>query len=416
MLERLYRLSEDAVRSTDTDFIRPLYHTIDWDSSLNALLGARGVGKTTLLLQRLQALDLPPSEALYVDLGDLHFQRNRLLEFAQEFRAQGGRYLFIDEVHRYGFGGDWAQEIKQIYDLYRKDLKVTFTGSSAIRILQQKADLSRRATQHRVAGLSFREYLILAKGIQDLPVLSVEELLKNSVETARQIPEQFHFRPLEHFRDYLDLGYYPFSLEGTTGYISKLNESVQLVLESDIPSAIDSGEADYAKLGRLLYAIASSVPFKPNISKLAERLQMSRETVLKYLKMLEEADLVISLRAVTKGVAALSKPDKIYLNNTNLMRALAPVDVAVGTLRETFFINQLRHLTFEKHILPTEIKLPKAGDFTLLRRDGTYTFEIGGPSKTRKQIGTDVNSFAVVDTDVTDDPHRIPLWLFGFLY
>ncbi len=416
MITRLQRISQDALASVPTTFVRPLYDGIDWDYPLSALLGTRGVGKTTLLLQRLKSLELGPEQAMYVDLGDVYFQETRLLDFAQEFRALGGRYLLIDEVHRYGYGADWAQELKQVYDLYRQDLTVSFTGSSAIQILQQKADLSRRVLQHRVPGLSFREYLSLKLGLAGLPVYDVLDVLEHSPEIVRELTERWGIKPLVHFAAYTQSGYYPYSLEGTSGYLSRLNGSVQLVLESDIPAVIPSGEADYAKLGRLLYAVASSVPFKPNITKLAERLSMSRETVVRYLNLLEDANLLINLRSTAKGVSALAKPDKIYLNNPNLLYALAPNEANLGTIRETFFINQLNYLTYDTHVVRTELRLPPAGDFLLLYRDRSYLFEVGGAGKTRQQIGQQDNAFAVVDTDVTDDKFRIPLWLFGFLY
>ena len=416
MLERLYKLSTDALRVVPDTYLRPLYHSIDWEYPLTALLGSRGVGKTTLLLQRLQKLSLKPQEALYVDLGDIYFQQQRLIDFVQLFMEKGGKYLFIDEVHRYGFGGDWAQELKQVYDLYRQQITIAFTGSSAIKILQQKADLSRRVQQHAIPGLSFREYLVLKQQLSDLAPLSLTDILTDSTTITRDLLDRYQLQPLPILNAYLTHGYYPFGLESATGYLSRLNETVQLVLESDIPSVLQSGEADYTKLGRLLYSVALSAPFKPNISKLSERLGMSRETVLRYLKLLEEANLLITLRATAKGMAALAKPDKVYLNNTNLLQALAPHEAMVGTVRETFVANQLTYLTHEKHIVPTELRLPKTGDFALVHRDATYLFEVGGPTKTRRQIGTDEHAYAIVDATVTDDPRRIPMWLFGLLY
>jgi predicted AAA+ superfamily ATPase len=371
------------------------------------------VGKTTLLLQRLKRLRLPASEALYIDLGDIYFSEHRLLDTIITFIEGGGRYLFIDEVHRYSYD-TWAQEIKQAYDLYRQRLKITFTGSSAIQILRQKADLSRRALQYRIPGLSFREYLLLQED-QSLPILSLTDLLQQHRQISRDLLER-DFQPLVHLREYWRKGYYPFFLEEPEGYSSRLNTIVQLVLESDIPNIIESGNADYRSLGRLLYAVASSAPFKPNVSKLASRLSIGRNTVLTYLDLLERADLINSLRHAAKGVASLAKPDKIYLNNPNLMYTLAPKEVNIGTIRETFFLNQLNYLTYAPGLLAPEIGLPERGDFLLLDKESRYLFEVGGADKTVAQIGKEEGHFAVIDAENSGAADRIPLWLFGLFY
>lgn len=412
--ERLVAASESAKELVSLEYIRPLYHTITWENTLNALLGTRGVGKTTLLLQRLLLLRLPPREALYVDLGDVYFQQNRLFEFGQHFIDQGGKYLFVDEVHRYQTDG-WAQELKQLYDLYRHKLKITFTGSSAIKILKQKADLSRRALQFRIPGLSLREYIQLEEGIE-LPVVNYKDLLNNHLEVTRDINNNPDFRPLASLQKYNKQGYYPIFLDRNGGYFKRVNTIVQLVLESDIPAVMDSGIADYRQLSSLLYSIASSVPFKPNITKLASRLEMSKTTLLKYITLLERADLIKSLRAEAKGVASLAKPDKIFLNNPNLLYALSPNQYVEGTIRETFFLNQISFLEYEAHILPPEIRLPKQGDFVLIDKFDRYVFEVGGPKKTSKQIGQAPGHYVVTDTELTGSAHRIPLWLFGLLY
>ncbi|MFT5017308.1 MAG: putative AAA+ superfamily ATPase [Bdellovibrionota bacterium] len=377
-------------------------------------MGTRGVGKTTILLQRLKELQMPPSEALYVDMGDIYFQENRLLDFGMDFVARGGKFLFLDEVHRYGYG-TWAQEIKQLYDVYRSKLKITFTGSSAIQILKQKADLSRRALQYRIPGLSFREYLFLTQG-RELPVLSYQDILFRHQELLPELLSDPEFTPLAALKTYLREGYYPIFLSEGQGYSRKLNEVIQLVLDSDIPSVTTSGNANYQKLSRLLFAIASSVPFLPNITKMASRLGIGRDTLLNYLKLLEKADLITNLQNEAKDIGALTKPDKIYLNNTNLLYNLAPNQVELGTIRETFFLNQLNYLRYEAHILPPEIRLPKQGDFVLLDKDDRYVFEIGDPKKSSKQIGTEPDHFVVTDTEITGSAHRIPLWLFGLLY
>ena len=395
------------------EYIRPLSNRIDWEGNLTALLGARGVGKTTLLLQRLKQLDLPPRVALYVDLGDIYFQEHRLLDFITRFVEQGGRYLFIDEIHRYGYE-TWAQELKQAYDLYHGELKIVFTGLSAIRILQQKADLSRRALQYRLGGLSFREYLLLRHELQ-IPRYSFEDILtKHGEITAAELSRK-GFHPLPLLQKYWQDGYYPFFLSDAVGYPDRVNVMIQLVLESDIPAIVESGRVDYQKISRLLYAIASSVPFKPNIQKLGSRLGMARETLLQYLLLLERSDIIATLRAESKGTASLAKPDKIYLNNNNLLYALAPRDLAVGTLRETFLLNQLNSLTHGSFFLRPEVKLPKQGDFVYLDREVRYLFEVGGPEKNFRQIGRGEHHFVVSDREASVNAGVVPLWLFGLM-
>ncbi|MEO0790068.1 MAG: AAA family ATPase, partial [Bacteroidota bacterium] len=320
-MESLVANSEALKRRTSLNFIRPIYNRVDWDGNLTAVLGARGVGKTTLLLQRLLQLDLPSDEALYVDMGDIYFQEHRLSEFIAGFVSKGGKYLLIDEVHRYGYQ-TWAQELKQAYDLYHGRLSIVFTGSSAVQILHQKADLSRRAFQVRVPGLSFREYLQLTHQFE-ISSVTFQDILESHNSLANDLLAIPDFRPLQLLPRYWQEGYYPFFLSDFEGYLSRVNTMVQLVLETDLPMVIESGRVDYQKIGRLLYAVASSTPFKPNISKLSGRLGMARETILEYLNLLERADLVFNLRAESKGVAALAKQDKIFLNNGNLLHALA---------------------------------------------------------------------------------------------
>ena len=412
-MEQLLLRSRAALANLETTYTRPLFHTIDWNDPLIVLLGPRGVGKTTLLLQRLASLKLPPREALYVDLGDLYFQANRLVEFAETFLDGGGRYLFIDEVHRYGFAS-WASELKQLYDLYRKRLHIIVTGSSVVRILTKQADLSRRVRSYRLAGLSFREYLLLTQGIR-LPTYSLSQIIGEHRDIVPAIIDQLPAIP-PLLQAYWQHGYYPYFLQGTTGYADRLAASVQTVSEHDIPYATDTAAVDARRLGRLMYAVASSAPFVPDIGKLSERSGISRVSLLRYLQLLETARLLISLRKASRGVAALGKPDKLFLDNPNLLHALAPQQVNLGTLRETFFLNQLTYLTQQPGLMPPELRLPKAGDFLLLTPEDRFLFEVGGPGKRFTQIGKQANHFVVADTTATEDAQRIPLWLFGFLY
>lgn len=412
-MDQLYRRSESILRRVSLDSVRPLYDDIDWEVNMVALLGARGVGKTTLLLQRLRQLDLPSREGLYVDLGDIYFQENRILDFITTFVEQGGRYLFLDEVHRYGYG-TWAQELKQAYDIYHGEIKIAFTGSSAIQILQQKADLSRRARLFHIGGLSFREYLLLAHDIR-LPRLAWEEILNDHRKLSNTLLSEPNFHPLPYLQEYWLDGYYPFFLSDPGGYQDRLSVVLQLVLESDIPAILDQGRVDYQKISRLLFAIASSLPFKPNIEKLGSRLGMARETILKYLELLERADIITTLRREEKGVASLGKPDKIYLNNNNLLHTLAPNQIQIGTLRETFFLAQLHTLTRRPAIPRPEVRLPKRGDFAFLNQAQRYLFKVGGPNKGIGQIGLKENHYVVADVESSVTAHVIPLWLFGLL-
>lgn len=412
-MEKLYLRSLAALKTVSTEYLRPLHEQIDWGNALIGVLGARGVGKTTLLLQRLKKLDLPPQQALYVDMGDLYFKEHRLLDFAESYLEQGGQYLFLDEVHRYGFG-NWSQELKTIYDLYRHRLKVIFTGSSLINILEQQADLSRRVRFYRMQGLSFREYLWLKAGLE-LPLLELSELLNGHQAIAGELEAGETFLPLPHLQEYWRGGYYPFFLEDSAGYSQRLNLVVQLVIDQDIPHATGGTATKLDQLGRLLYAIASSPPFTPNMTKLSARLGLSRNTLLHYLQLLERAELISSLRAASKGVSALQKPDKLFLDNTNLLYALAPEQVNIGTLRETFFLNQLRPLTGQGP-LPAKVQLPKQGDFLFVTASESYLFEIGGPQKSAAQIGSAESAFVVADTTQSAHPKRVPLWMFGLLY
>ena len=413
-MDSIFKRSASAIAAVRHNYERELLRQIDWNDPLILILGPRGVGKTTLLLQRMKALDLPSSKALYVDVGDLYFRANRLIDFAEAFLERGGTHLFIDEIHRYGFS-TWAPEVKQLYDLYRDRLNLVITGSSVIKILREQADLSRRALKYRMAGLSFREYLLLKHDIK-LPKTTVAELATKGGELANDLLGSATWAPVEYLHEYWKTGYYPYFLESKSGYVNRLLDSVQTVLEHDIPYGTEAATSDPAKLGRLLYAIASSVPFVPNIVKLAERTGISRPTLLNYLSQLERAHLIATLRKESKGISALGKPDKIYLDNTNLVYALASNQAEIGSMRETFFLNQMSQTIYGQSIAPPEIRLPKRGDFAYIDRDRRYLFEIGGAKKSRKQIQGEENAFTVVDTERSGGEGRIPLWQFGLLY
>ena len=389
-MEKLFEQSHKLVGGVNLDFRRYLYAKIDWNSRLIGLLGARGVGKTTLVLQYIKE-NLNPNEALYVTAEDFHFTENRLLDLADMLVKMGGKRLFIDEIHKYK---DWSKELKLIYD-YHPDLKVVFTGSSVLDINKGVADLSRRAVMYHMYGLSFREYLHVFHGIS-APVFSLEEIIAQKIT----LPELKH--PLPLFKDYLENGYYPFAKE--SGYDFRLTQILNQTLETDIPQYADMNVATGRKLRQLLMIVAQSAPFKPNFSKIAQMLEASRNNIADYFLYIEEAGLIMQLRNHTGGIRGLGKIEKIYLENTNLIYNLARENANIGNIRETFFFNQTR-------IFADVISSPVA-DFMI----GDMTFEIGGKSKTQKQIQNTPNSF-VVEYDIESGFMSIvPLWQFGMGY
>jgi len=379
------------------DFQRSLMEDIAWEARLIGIKGARGAGKTTLLLQRIKGQFPDLSQVLYVSMDDLWFAEHRLVELAGHFVKQGGRYLFLDEVHKYP---DWSREIKNIYDDY-PELHIVFTGSSLLEILNARADLSRRAITYEMQGLSFREYLHFAHGTR-FPVCSLDDLLARHEEIAADIVHTI--RPLAYFGTYLQSGYYPFFKEVPDLYPQQLSEVVNLILEIELPQLRKVDVAWIHKLRQLLLIIAESAPFKPNISALSSKIGINRETLLAYLHHLAESGLTRHLYKEGKGVSRLQKPDKIYLENTNLAFVLRPSQPDTGTVRETYFANQLAY----RH----ELSYPKAGDFLV---DQQYFFEVGGVNKSGKQLA-DTPGYLAIDQIELGYQNRIPLWLFGFLY
>ncbi len=398
-MERLFQFSASRINSVDTTFKRYLWNKINWDNRLIAITGARGVGKTTLLLQYIrEILNDKPDEVIYVNMDDLYFSKNTLVDFADGFVKKGGKYLFVDEVHKYK---NWSQEIKNSYD-YFPELKIVVTGSSALDIYKGKADLSRRAIHYQLQGLSFREFILLKYDI-NFPVLDLNELLSDAPKIISSILTKI--KPLKFFTEYLQLGYYPFFMEGEADFQSRLKQSVNNILDSDLPSVenIDFNAVHY--LRKLIAILAEIVPYKPNIVKLSQQVGVSRETLLRYLYLLEKADLLILLQTSTKGISKMNKPEKIYLNNPNLVHSLSDIQSNQGTLRETFFLNQVQ--------VVHSITSAEKGDFKV---DDKYTFEIGGKNKNRKQVIGIENSYVAADHIEYSLQNKIPLWLFGFLY
>ena len=389
-MEALFEYSNRLIADVDSRFTRYLYDQINWDSRLIGLVGPRGVGKTTLVLQHIKN-NLDHAHTLYVTAEDFYFAKNRLLDAASDFVKLGGTHLIIDEIHKYP---DWSTELKLIYD-YHQDLQVVFTGSSVLDIKKGNSDLSRRAVLYSMQGLSFREYLQLFHQIA-IPTFTLDEILSHKVAT----PQLAH--PLPLFFNYLKRGYYPFALE--QDFDLKLMQVINQTLESDIPAYATMNVSTGRKLKQLMAIVAESVPFKPNMSKISEMLSISRNNIADYLLYMEEAGMVSQLRFETKGIRGLGKVDKVYLDNTNLVYGLAHENPNKGNIRETFFMNQLR--------VAYPIVSSVIADFTI---DG-FDFEIGGKNKSGKQIKTAAKGFVVKDDIETGFLNTIPLWHFGLLY
>ena len=328
-MENLQIKSNLLVANQTMDIIRNQTTQIDWNDKLIGILGARGTGKTTLMLQYLKAKYGLNKVAMYITMDDIYFTSNKLSDFAIQFRNQGGKILFIDEVHKYP---DWAREIKNLYDFYN-DLKIVFTGSSILDIARQNVDLSRRAVQYELTGLSFREYLNFA-GIINLETISLNNILEDHIEITHELIR--NFKPLQYFEDYLRLGYYPFFVENTNTYHMRVEKVVRLIIEEDLQFISGFNPHHVRKVYQLLYILATNVPFKPNISKLAEKTGISRNIIVEYLHYLEGAKLINALSAAGNSTSILQKPEKIFLENTNLLYALAPENIDKGALRETF--------------------------------------------------------------------------------
>jgi uncharacterized protein len=389
-MEQLFQYSNQLISQVNTGFKRYMHNEINWQNRLIGLIGPRGVGKTTLVLQYInQNLDI--AQSLYVTTEDFYFATHTLTELANSFVKNGGKNLFIDEIHKYPH---WSRELKLLYD-YHKDLKIVFTGSSVLDIKKGSSDLSRRAVVYTMQGLSFREYLELFHQIQ-VPKFSLHDIISQQLKLS-QIAH-----PLPLFKKYLQTGYYPFAIEDD--FEIKLQQVVNQTLEYDIPSFAGMHVATGRKLIKLMGIIAQSVPFKPNMTKIAELLQISRNNVADYLLYMEDAGMIIQLRHHTEGIRLLGKVDKVYVDNTNLIHVLAKENTNISNIRETFFINQVR------------VKYPVTSsgiaDFSVEDMD----FEIGGKQKGQKQILQATKGFVVKDDIETSYQNTIPLWHFGLMY
>ena len=395
-------LFEDFYRRlsrTETKFVRDLHDQISWDQRLIGITGARGVGKTTMLLQHIKMIfGVAPDSVLYVSLDNLWFSGNSLLDLAADFDRQGGKVLFLDEVHKYR---NWSQEIKNIYDGF-PEMQIVFTGSSLLESHKGKADLSRRTLMYELRGLSFREFLELDRGEQ-FPVLALSSIFDKHAKLAVGVVERV--KPIPAFQEYLRHGYYPFYKEDVHGFHSRLATIANLILESDLPAVENIEVHTIPKIKKLLWLISKSVPFTPNISDLSLQVGVSRNSLLNYLAWLERAGLVRLLPPKGGGFNVLAKPEKIYLDNTNFIHAFERQLPNVGNERETFFFNQVSS--------SVHVTAATRGDFLL---DNAITVEVGGRSKSSSQITRTPKSYLALDNIEYGSGNRIPLWLFGFLY
>lgn len=380
---------DSLLKQTPEAFTRYLYNEIDWNARMIGIVGPRGVGKSTMLLQHIRRTG--SEETLYVMADNIYFNHHSLVDLADEWAKEGGRRLFIDEVHKYS---GWSRELKQIYDVH-PDIQIVFTGSSVLDILQGEADLSRRALIYHLQGLSFREFLELFHGIK-AQVFSFDEIIDQQVS----LPDVLH--PLPLFREYLNQGYYPFSLEGN--FALRMQQVLTLSIEVDIPQYADMKVSTARKLKQMMGVLATLAPYKPNFEKLASEIGVSKNNVPDYITYLERAGLIGLLRDDTSGLRGLGKIEKLYLDNPNLMNVLGSGNTEKGTLRETFFYNQMR--------VRNTISASRQSDFVV----NGHTFEVGGAGKGKRQIEGLANGHIVRD-DI-ESGHGIihPLWHFGMNY
>ena len=388
-LDSLYEYSTVFLRRTPVSFKRYMFNRIDWNNRLIGITGPRGIGKSTMILQRM--LQQKDPKTLYVSADHTFFSNHSLVDLADTFVKEGGTHLYIDEIHKYK---GWSRELKQIYDVHA-DLTLVFTGSSVLDILEGEADLSRRALMYSMQGLSFREYLNLFHDVK-MDAFSLKDILAHKAV----LPEIQH--PLPLFREYLKQGYYPFSHEN--GFTLRMEQVIAQTVESDIPQYADMKASTARKLKKMLSVLSQLTPYKPSMENLAAKIGVSKNNVPEYLIFLERAGMIGQLRDEAGGLSGLGKVEKVYIDNPNLMTILADGKPDIGNLRETFFYNQLR--------VNNQILSSKVSDFVV----DDYTFEIGGRSKGKKQIENVPHSFVVKDDIETGHGNIVPLWQFGLNY
>ena len=403
-MDALLRKSDRLLANTQTEIIRDKMNDIHWNAQLISIMGAKGVGKSTLIRQYLkQHYELGDRRVMYCSADTVDFSMRTLVSLAEEFVMRGGELLVIDEIHKYHSGtADWSREIKEIYDLF-PNLKMIVSGSSLLQLREGDADLSRRAIKYTMPGLSFREALRFYHGLS-FPRCSLDDILAHPYDLWQSVTSKC--KPVALFKEYLEKGYYPFLLEGEGEYFTKIEQVVNYIIETELPRICKVDVANVRKLQALIALICSEVPFELNANKIAAALEIGRDTVVEYLKYLGDAKVLNLLYSDKKKIGKLTKPDKVYLENPNILYALAPTKVDIGTLRETFAIGCLSE--------SYNVEYGKVqGDFKV---DGKYTFEIGSRSKDFSQIAGVNDSYIFADDWDMPDGAKLPLWMLGFLY
>ena len=401
-MEKLFERHDAYISTISMDYVRDMMQRINWDARLIVIRGPKGVGKSTLMKQYIKShFDADDRHVLYCSADTNYFSTNTLVDVADTFVKRGGKWLFIDEVHKYT---GWSREVKEIYDLH-PDLHIILSGSSLIQLNDGQADLSRRIVIYDMPGLSLREYIRLDQGL-DIEPTTLDQLLASPNQYCRKVMSLC--RPLEHFANYRQFGYYPFFLEGKQEYYDKVENVVNYIVDVELPKhrGIDVGNT--RKIKALLQVISQMTPYEVDIAKLSKATGIMRTTVLKYLIHLEEACLIRRLFTDLKNVTDLQKPDKVYLDNTNLLYTLSPEKPEIGTVRETFFANQLASAGHK-----VEYAGYKRGDF---RVDDAIVIEVGGQDKGFSQIADLENAYVAADDIESAYMGKIPLWAFGFLY
>lgn len=398
-MEQLYKKHRMFISQVDMSIVREITDKIDWQKQLVGIKGSRGVGKTTMVRQYIKkTYGVQPGEALYCVMDSIYFTTHSLLDLAEKFYMRGGKHLFLDEVHKYP---SWSKELKEIIDLY-PTLKITFTGSSLIQILNADADLSRRVLSYTMEGLSFREFLHFYKGIK-LPVHSLQEVLNDPDSICDEI--NAICRPQQMFEEYLRVGYYPFYDGNETEYYSRIENIINFIVEQEMTQFCGVDPAFTRKIKAMLLFLAGNLPYEVNIAKLSSYLELNKNTVLSYLSSMQKAELLHLLYADNKSVTKMQKPDKIFLHNSNMLYALGQ-DTVIGTIRECFVVNQLavnHTVEYGKNV----------GDFKI---DGRITFEVGGADKSFDQIADIPNSYVLADSMEFPVGKKLPIWIVGLIY
>ena len=402
-MDTLFRKHDRLLANTSMDIVREQMNQIHWNAQIISIMGPKGVGKSTLLRQYVKRnYQIGDRRSLYCSADSVDFSTRTLVELAEQFFINGGELLIVDEIHKYKPGtSDWSKEVKEIYELFPK-LKLIVSGSSLLKLKEGDADLSRRAIKYTMPGLSFREALRFYHGL-DFPKWTLEDILTHPFDLWEMVTSKC--KPVVHFKEYLEKGYYPFLLEGEGEYFTRIEQVVNYIIETELPQICKVDVANIRKLQALVKLIAEEVPFELNANKIAGSMEIGRDTVVEYLKYLGDAKILNLLYSDRKKTGKLSKPDKVYLENPNLLYAIAPDKVEIGTARESFAINSLS----ESHL----VEYGKAhGDFKI---DSKYTFEIGGRSKDFSQIAGIPDSYIFADDWDMPDGAKLPLWMLGFL-